>query len=108
MAGSESGVAMMVSLLSVMAARCLWGHKLEFASLESLDGGRSSRELRQVYSDVRRLEFPKGAHANAADHHPVHAFTGKRQKRLAHAMAVIEITVRDGPAGASLRIDDQK
>jgi hypothetical protein len=108
MAGSESGVAMMVSLLSVMAARRLWSHKLEFASLESLDRGRSSRELGQVYLDVRRLEFPKGTHANSADHHPIHTFTGKRQKRLAYTMAVIEIAIRDGPAGSSLRVDDQK
>lgn len=95
--------------MAAMVAACRLGcHNLELASLESLDRGRSSWEFRQVHLDVRRLKFPKGAHADAADYHPVHAFTGKRQKRLAYTMAVIEITVRDGPAGSPLRIDDQK
>jgi hypothetical protein len=58
--------------------------------------------------DVRRLKFPQGAHANAADYHPVHAFTGKGQKWLAHAMAVIEIAVRDRTAASVFRVDNQK
>lgn len=95
-------------MTAMVAARRLGSHNLELAGLESLDRGRSSRELRQVYLDVRRLKFPEGTHANSADHHPIHAFTGKRQKRLAHTMAVIEIAVRDGTAGSSLRVDDQK
>jgi hypothetical protein len=92
----------------MVAARRLRSHNLEIAGFESLDRGRSSWELRQVYLDVCRLKFPKGTHANSADHHPIHAFSGQRQKRLAHTMAVIKIAVRDGTAGSSLRVDDQK
>jgi hypothetical protein len=108
MAGSESRVGMMVRPLSVVAARRLRSHYLEFAGLESLDGGRNSWKLRQVHLDVHGLKFPKCAHANAANHHPVHAFTGKGQERLAHAMAMIDITVRDRVAGSVFRVDNQK
>ncbi len=73
MAGSTRGAA----AAAMMAACRLGSHNLELAGLESFDGGRSSRELRQVYLDVRRLKFPKCTHTNSADHHPIHAFTGK-------------------------------
>jgi len=101
-------IAMRAGPLSMVSARRLGSHKLERAGFESCKRGGDRWELRKIHPDVGRLEFPEGAHADAADYHPVHAFTGKRQKRLAHAVAVVEIAIRDDPGVSVLCIENHK